>query len=327
MSTKIIFNLWVLLFFLGSTQYGLAQKTPCYKRKKICNYQYLTNCYEKVAFDSVTQRYYSRKNFGVPFDGSCATCHRNGVVEQEITIVDGRRNGTDTSYYPSGCPYSSQSFLLGIPHGTSTSYFDSTFRTKSEITHFMGNVEGSYISYNKNGDTLKYQEFHENLPNGIKKEYFADSKVKKTSNYQMGLLHGYQKRFDENGNVLLSISYFEGKKHDKWIYYFDNQKIARIEEWNKGVKEGTFITYNASELTISEKYFKKGIPTGIHKEYYTDGREKHVKIYTKKGIVEEEYAFDDFGVKTVMKIKETKEMRKSKKKREKENTSNGGLLN
>ena len=34
-----------------------AQKEPCYKKKKICNFQFLTNCYEKVAFDSITQRY------------------------------------------------------------------------------------------------------------------------------------------------------------------------------------------------------------------------------------------------------------------------------
>ena len=70
-----------------------AQKAPCYKKKKICDFKFLTNCYEKVAFDSITQRYYSRQNFGVPYDGSCATCHRNGVLEQEMTFVEGRRNG------------------------------------------------------------------------------------------------------------------------------------------------------------------------------------------------------------------------------------------
>mgnify|MGYP006085930087 FL=1 len=307
-----------VLFLAGPQMTGMAQQVPCYKKKKICNYQFLTNCYEKVAFDSVSQRYYSRQNFGVPFDGSCATCHRNGVVEQEITIVEGRRNGTDTSYYPSGCPFSSQSFLLGKPHGKSSTYYDSTFRIKSEIEHYMGRLNGVFISYNKQGDTLKYQQFQENLPNGLKKEYFSDSRVKKISNYQMGLLHGCQILYNEDGNELYNIAYYEGKKNDKWTYYFDDQKIARVEEWSKGLKNGEFITYNSSEKIMSESYFKKDLPIGIHKEYYADGREKHVRTYLKKGLLEEEYAFDNFGVKEVIKAKGIK---KKKRKREEQKES------
>ena len=299
------------IFFIQSLD---AQKAPCYKKKKICNFQFVTNCYEKVAFDSITQRYYSRKNFGVPFDGSCATCHRNGVLEQEMTFIEGRRNGVDTSYYPSGCPYSSQSFLLGNPHGKSTTYFDSTFRIKSEIEHYMGKVHGHYIEFDAAGDTIKYQDFADNLPHGIKKEYFSESKIKKISHYQNGLLHGCQIRYAKNGNKELEISFYEGKKDGKWTYFFDNQKIARSEEWNKGEKEGAFKTFNNMDLLISEQYYKKGKPIGIHKEYYPDGREKHVRVYSKKNILEEEYAFDDYGVKQVIKARETKEMKKKKKK-------------
>ena len=80
-----------LLCIFCETSY--TQKTPCYKRKKICNFQYLTNCYEKVAFDTASNRYYSRQNLGSFFDGTCTTCHRNGVVEQQITINEGKRNG------------------------------------------------------------------------------------------------------------------------------------------------------------------------------------------------------------------------------------------
>ena len=306
------FRLIVSCIFL--TQILDAQKAPCYKKKKICNFQFVTNCYEKVAFDSITQRYYSRKNFGVPFDGSCATCHRNGVLEQEMTFIEGRRNGVDTSYYPSGCPYSSQSFLLGNPHGKSTTYFDSTFRIKSEIEHYMGKVHGRYIEFDAAGDTIKYQDFADNLPHGIKKEYFSESKIKKISHYQNGLLHGCQIRYAKNGNKELEISFYEGKKDGKWTYFFDNQKIARSEEWNKGEKEGAFKTFNNMDLLISEQYYKKGEPMGIHKEYYPDGREKHVRVYSKKNILEEEYAFDDYGVKQVIKARETKEMKKKKKK-------------
>ena len=296
-------------------------KIPCYKKKKICDFQTVTNCYEKVAFDSITKRYYSRQNFGVPFDGSCATCHRNGVLEQSITFIEGRRNGTDTSYYPSGCPYSSQSFLLGNPHGKSTTYFDSTFMVKTEIEHYMGQVHGIYLEKDAEGDTLKFQEFANNIPNGVKKEYYSDSKLKKISHYQNGLLHGSQIKFAENGNKELSISYYEGKKDGDWTYYFDNQKIARSEQWDKGIKDGEFKTFNNSEVLISEQYYKKDKPIGTHIERDQNGDEKHVQMFSKKGFLEEEYIIDDYNLKQVIKKRETKAMKKKKKKaKEKDNS-------
>ena len=264
------------------TQFCYSQKTPCFKRKKICNFQYLTNCYEKVAFDSSSNRYYSRQNLGSFFDGTCTTCHRNGVVEQQITINEGKRNGTDTSYFPSGCPYSSQTFVNGVIHGTSTSYFDSTNRIKSKVNHFMGSLYGPFIVFNEKGDTLKYQEYENNLLSGTKKEYYENSKLKKIVEYKAGRISGSQINYDENGNILLEVNYLDGIKHGAWVYYFDDQKVARKEYWNKGLKNGDFITFNRQGDTLSEKYFKKDIPTGIHKEYYIDSKkEKHVKVYRK----------------------------------------------
>lgn len=284
-----------LLCIFYQTSY--TQKTPCFKRKKICNFQYLTNCYEKVAFDTASNRYYSRQNLGSLFDGTCTTCHRNGVVEQQITINEGRRNGTDTSYFPSGCPYSSQTFVNGVIHGTSTSYFDSSNRIKSKVNHFMGSLYGPFIVFNEKGDTLKYQEYENNLLSGIKKEYYENSKLKKIVGYKAGRLSGSQINYDENGNKLLEVNYLDGVKHGSWIYYFDDQNIARTEYWTKGQKNGSFITYNNLGKMLSEKYFKKDVPTGIHKEYYMDSKEKHVLVYGKKGKLIEEYRFDEFGVK------------------------------
>ena len=55
---------------------------------------------------------------------------------------------------------------------------------------------------------------------------------------------------------------------------------------------------------------------GVHKENYQDGREKNVRMFSKKSLLEEEYAFDDYGVKQVLKKRETKAMKKKKKKAE-----------
>jgi antitoxin component YwqK of YwqJK toxin-antitoxin module len=322
---KLFATLLNLIFFLAFCHSIFSQHTPCYKRKKICNFQYLTNCYEKVAFDSASNRYYSRQSLGSYFDGTCTTCHRNGVVEQQITINEGKRHGTDTSYFPSGCPYSSQTFVNGVIHGTSTSYFDSTNRIKSRVNHFMGSLYGPYIVFNEKGDTLKYQEYENNLLSGIKKEYYENSKLKKIVEYKAGRISGSQINYDENGNILLEVNYLDGIKHGAWIYYFDDQKVAREEYWNKGLKNGDFITFNRQGDTLSEKYFKKDIPTGIHKEYYMDSKEKHVQVYGKKGKLMEEYRFDEFGVKEQLLEYQGKKKCGFKKKKTEEDTGGANM--
>ena len=314
----------VLLFFVLSIGPSLlSQKKPCFKRKKICNYQYLTNCYEKVAFDSTTNRYYSRSNFGSLFDGSCTTCHRNGVVEQQITILEGKRHGSDTSYYASGCPYSSQKYVHGVLHGESISYYDSTNRVKTIVNHYMGSLYGPFIVLNEKGDTLKYQEYANNRLSGIKKSYYEKSKIKKRVGYKDGLLHGKQINYSEEGRKEIDIGYFEGIKHGPWIYYFDDESIAREEYWEKGKKQGAFMSYNVLGKTLSEQYYKKDIPIGTHKEYYLDSREKNVKIFGKKGVLIEEYSFDEYGVKTIN-FQQVKKKKCAKKRRKKEEENTGG---
>ena len=44
-------------------------------------------------------------------------------------------------------------------------------------------------------------------------------------------------------------------------------------------------------------------------------------FYSKKGVIEEEYAFDDYGVKQIIKQRETKAMRKKKRKGKEEDNS------
>tara|TARA_Y100001978_G_C23655629_1_gene415873 strand:+ start:171 stop:1148 length:978 start_codon:yes stop_codon:yes gene_type:complete len=314
----------VLLFFVLSIASSMqGQKTPCFKRKKICNYQYLTNCYEKVAFDSVTNHYYSRSNLGTLFDGSCTTCHRNGVVEQQITIVEGKRHGSDTSYFASGCPYSSQNYVSGVLHGTSTSYFDSTNRVKTIVNHYMGLLYGPFIVFNRKGDTLKYQEYANNRISGIKKSYYDNSKIKKKVGYKDGLLHGSQINYSLDGKKELEVGYFEGLKHGSWIYYFDDESIAREEFWDKGKKHGDFITYNTLGKILNEQYYKKDLPFGTHKDYYMDSREKTVKIFGKKGALIEEYSFDEYGVKTIN-FQQVKKKKCAKKRKKKVAESNRG---
>ena len=114
------------------------------------------------------------------------------------------------------------------------------------------------------------------------------------------------------------MNYLEGIKHGSWIYYFNDQTVAREEFWSKGLKNGKFISYNNNGKPLSEKYFKKDVPYGTHKEYYKDSREKHVRVFAKKGKLIEEYSFDEYGVKNQILENQGKRKCGSKKKKKEE---------
>ncbi len=320
----IKFHFLFLAFLFCFPTMDLAQQTPCYKRKKICDYSKIKSCYDLVNIKD--ENYAETKRNLYPFSGSCTKCYRNGVFKEHLIFIDGKRDGKDTSYYNSGCPQSVQSYVMGVKHDTITYFYDSTYRIKSMTIYFNGKRYGPSFELNSKGDTLIYQEFLNDLPNGVKREYYEESKIKKIVHYKDGILNGSHKTFDKEGNVEVEFNYLDGVKHGPQFLYHENNEILREEFWKKGKKNGSFITYNPMKTVLSEKFYKIDIPTGTHKEYYADGKEKHVQVFGKKGVLLEEYAFDSFGVKTVL-MENTEKKKKCGSKRKKEEESEENTIN
>jgi len=309
---------YLIFFFTIIWSFQVAtQQTPCYKKKKICDYSKIKSCYELVNIKNENRAETKRNLY--PFSGSCTNCYRNGVFKEHLIFVNGNRNGKDTSYYNSGCPQSIQSYVMGIKHDTVTHFYDSTYRIKSMSIYFNGKKYGPSIQLDPQGDTIIYQEFANNLPSGVKRDYYEESKIKKIVHYKNGILNGNHKSFNEKGDLLLEFNYLDGENHGPQVMYHENKAVLREENWKKGLKHGAFISYTPLNKIMSEKYYKNDVPKGTHKEYYPDGKEKHVLVYGKKGVLIEEYAFDNFGVKTVVKhLTEKKKKCGSKRKKEEE---------
>jgi antitoxin component YwqK of YwqJK toxin-antitoxin module len=302
---KLISSIYV---GLAMASFIFAQEsTPCYKRKKICPQKY-NDCRNLVAFDEESNTYLSKRDNSMLFSGTCISCYRNGVVQEQISIIDGKRNGQDTSYYNSGCPQSVQNFVLGKLNGTSVVFFDSTYRKEREITHINNVVDGKYILFENNpkNDTIYMEEYKNGKPNGVKIEYYENSKRAKIVRYKDGLLDGAHQTYAPNGKIEVDYYYRDGKKHGKWKIFYPDGKEARVEEWNNGLKNGEFRTSDEQGKIVNQAFFKKDIPEGKHIENYTDGKPKLVTVYVK-GKKIEEYSFDDFGVRTdIIKLEEKK---------------------
>lgn len=294
----------------------LISQEPCYKKKPICDLKKTKNCNELVAYDEYSNTYFSRKLQTEVYNGSCVSCYRNGIVENQIKIVNGKQDSVGVSYFQSGCPQSKMTFVLGIMDGPTLFFFDSTGRKEIEQNFKMGKKEGKFISFqnNEENDTIKIETYKYDKLDGMKKEFFENGKVKRFVYYKNGLPDGSHKQFNIDGKLIVDIEFKEGKNHGAWTYYFDDGKVANVQNWNRGIKNGEFKTMDNKGLILKQAFYKKGIPEGKHIENYEDGNPKHVTQYLKGEIIEE-YSFDNYGVRTdIVKLIENTKKTKNRKK-------------
>lgn len=290
----------VIFLLLAINSVMSQEKSPCGNIKKKAEPRRYLNLYDQVSYDQEINTYVLTKDWYTPFNGTAQTYNRAGYVLDEIHCVNGKRDGSDTSYYSSGCIKTIQRYIIGIKNGAQQSFFDSTGKISKEETFLNGKLNGVSKEFNRNGDTLVYMNFKNDIRDGIQREYFPDGKRLRIVQYKNGLLDGMHLTFSEEGKPEVSLNYKEGKKHGKQTYFFSSGKEAGIEMWMMDQKDGDFIKYQEDGTILSKSTFKKNIPIGEHLVNDEKGKTIHQTIYDKKGIKEYEMEIDEYGDKKVL---------------------------
>lgn len=261
----------------------------------------VVDCNEKLEYDQDADLVYSG-NFGKPFTGRCETCHGNGTLERRITFVNGKQNGIDTSYYPTGCIQSIQNTILGEPNGQWLLFYDSTYLLAWEMNYQAGEKHGKHIFFNRttetDSDTTKWENYSNGLLHGTKRTYYPGSKIKREVNYSNGVMDGAFKEYNDKGIITLDLIYKDGKKNEEAKYFFDDGTLLKTENWTMNVKNGDFKVYFYQGNIQTEETYKKGVRVGWFKEYYPDGSTKHKILFDKKGVRVEEHKYDEQGRET-----------------------------
>ena len=290
----------ITLIFISVGLFCMAQKKPCYQEKKICDKYKVANCHNLVYFDQDLGTYYYKNNIYQLYTGKCVTCFKNGQLETQISIVNGKQDSLGLKYYESGCLQFEMFYLAGKLDGQVTFYFDST-NNKAQSEFFKSGIRnGIKITFenNSSNDTISYINYKNNLLDGVKKEFYPNNKPRRIAEYSIGLQNGSQKTYSNSGKLELDISFKNGKKHGAWHYYFDSGLEAKLESWSEGLMNGEFKELDEKGLILTQEFYKKNIPIEKHIQNYPDGKPKHITIFDKKGNIIEETSFDESGVKT-----------------------------
>ncbi|MCB0479572.1 MAG: hypothetical protein KDC84_15500 [Crocinitomicaceae bacterium] len=267
----------------------------------------IIDCNEFLEMDPTTNVYFHR-NTGKPFSGDCETCHLTGRRSLLIHFKNGREDGIDTSYYPSGCIMAIRNNIEGVRDGNWKFYYDSTYQEYFIENYIGGMKHGPQRYYYKNGNLSKVENYNMNSLDGKKIEYYfskdyLDStslKKKLEIEYKKGKYNGKYLMFTPDGKPLIEEIYVMDVKDGEQKYYHENGNLLRTEEWNKGVRDGEFITFYFDGATIiREENYSKGALNGTYKEYYLPKKDEEpilkVEAIYKNGCPVEQTLYDEFG--------------------------------
>ena len=289
----------LLLLVLLSATIKAQVPEPCKSTRQVCPRGNVKYCHESVAFDEEHNLYLLRKDYATPYNGTCVSCFPSFTIEEKLNFVNGRRQGTDTSFYQSGCLQSIQSYQIGLQDGPTYVFYDSTNRVQYEIWYQAGQLNGPSIQFSRNAraDTLMYKHYKIGKLDGPQRTYLPNGKLRKISNYREGLAEGAQITYNASAQKESELFFKAGKKHGTWTYYFDSGQTARTETWKDGKKNGVFVSYNELGKVLSSEKYAMDLPIGLHQTFYADGKLNYSCSYSNKGEKLEEYVIDQYGVK------------------------------
>lgn len=305
---------FITFLFLTSLTYSISQIAGIPEKKK-CNDKQtarkgqrfadwdcgkssnVVDCNEKLDLDENTNTVFS-KGTGSPFTGTCETCHNNGILERKVSFVGGKENGTDTSYYETGCPMVIRTHIQGAENGQWTFFHDTIYSVVAwEMNFFAGEKHGKHVYFTKKGDTTLLEHYQNGLLDGVKKKYYPYSKIKSEINYKKGLMNGYFINYNYDGVVIEKLNYKEGKKDGECTYFYTNGKLLQTENWKMDIKDGEQKTFYLQGHVQTLETYKKGIKEGQFEEYFPNQKIKREAVY-KKDVLVEEHIFDEFGNET-----------------------------
>lgn len=204
----------------------------------------------------------------------------------------------------------------GRKHGYWKDYYDN-FKLKREQYYKHGLRDGYYKEYDSKGNLKVIKKYvndveqiveNETQPLQMQHEYYPNGRIKREASFRGGKREGTWREFDENGNVISSQIYqngrlvqsgvmdtdgtrrgewvelypdstlrakglfINGKRSGEWKYYYPGEILEQIGEYRNGLLDGTWTWYYPSGKVQREEDFVAGVPEGRYIEYDESGK-------------------------------------------------------
>ncbi len=142
-------------------------------------------------------------NNGRP-DGLWKWYYESGAILREEEYFQGQRDGMCTEYSPAGDVIAEGEYSDGEKNGE-WKYKNGDFTEEGK--YIIGLKDGLWKAYYTNGNPKSKGNYIQGNPDGEHTHYYEDGKIKEQQYFRMGLRQKTWKKFDEEGNPVLVITY------------------------------------------------------------------------------------------------------------------------
>ena len=196
--------------------------------------------------------------------GTKTTWYKDEKLKQTMNFDMDRKHGEYVSYYHNGNVKERGTYHYDTIHGKVEAFYENG-KAKFVFNYAKGTKEGLQELFFENGQKEQSVTIRNSKMEGTFRTWYPDGTPMKEINYQNGRFHGMSKRWHIDGSIAEEGEYIEGKKHGKHASYEVFVKAPlKVESYNKGKKEGTWITYGLEGDTTLLANYKND---ELHGEY------------------------------------------------------------
>ncbi len=231
-------------------------------------------------------------------DGTKTEYFKGGVlVRAKLNFTAGIRNGRFEYYHQNGQMKLTGKYVNDLLDSTVNAFYENG-NPKYTFTYVKGEKTGISLSYFSNGNMEQKVHLVNEKPDGIMETYYEAGNLRLVTGYKMGIRDGKFLRYHLNGTVA-EESYFKDGIQDSISMYWDNVfgSIMKIENYNKGKKEGTWVTFNEIGDTLTMYTWQGNVLDGPYKIFASEKIDNQLPGDGTKKKYGSEYvhALDEYG--------------------------------
>lgn len=171
-------------------------------------------------------------------------------------------------------------FKDGMYHG-SFQHFKNN-KLLEECRYKEGNMDGMYKYYYDDGQTVRSERtFIDGKVDGVSKTYYPNGKVETEKMYKLGVENGYDRRYDNDGTLILDEYYKDGKRDGKWTEHLSGNvgDVTRISFYKNGLPDGQWSETWKDGTPRRKSSYKEGKKEGVWIRYRKDGKPEKSTTY------------------------------------------------
>lgn len=219
---------------------------------------------------NLLQQWYYHK--GYP-DGSCLDFYPSGEVKTKQVFASGMLTEPVLDFYKSGAVERNFPVADGKYNGLGHIYYENG-AVQWEIPLSNGVFEGVAVGYDESGEMIEELSYHNNKADGVRKCY-RNGRVVAESNYEQGLLQGFCKIFNEDGQVFRSSMYVDDECLGcKEMKYYPSGNLMSETDVEGNYPVGQEVTYHENGVVAERISYENGMVKDGKSEVFDENGER-----------------------------------------------------